>query len=668
MFALTRLTEGLCIAFACLLSAFVLGAAFLEGPERSDEPRVAEHVMLRIICSCAVGFSLYGCGVFVLGLFGLLQAPYLAAMFLVLFLAGCAIRRTSPFSLEYWRRTGAGLLRCWDGPLIATLYVMLALSVPAVIVNGYGYDAVNYHLVYAYEWARSGRLVIDPFLQFPFYASNMLLLYAVLFVLKAKLFIIFLVWSMNVLAGLGVCAGVRLALRNKVPEYWSATVAIAAVCAVMFSPAYLRYLITAYVDTTIGAFAFFFVVCLQLAAIERRPRWLYAAAIVGGFFLGIKSSVLILAPVILICMLFISVKLRISRQTALAVASLFFIVASPWYIRNAVLAGDPIPPTFNIALHHHDGLMTNGEWASLQADFRHVPSRDQILTVPLRAFNSPTADDFRDDGTNALLFLIYLPGIALAWLAFRQKSKDTIVILYAFYSAALVAYWLFTSTLLRYADIFFPTLALAVFTIVAPGLPRRPWVGPVLAAIAILTVVPSPAAFQSMPQGTAAYSRFFNGNYRYFISTYTDDTLYLRSFAPGYLAEEFTSKTIFDDNLPRVVYVFGPNVRYYFTLHDIHAIGGWVGPASYFRLIRAVDTRQAADFLKSLDVSAVLISVAHSPGGLADALEDQLGRAGFCDILLDANHVLSAALTPDECKSAKRAAVFGMRVATVGGT
>ena len=51
---------------------------------------------------------------------------------------------------------------------------------------------------------------------------------------------------------------------------------------------------------------------------------------------------------------------RNARRGAVAgILAVLCAVSAPWYVRNLVLAGDPIAPTLNIALYGSDGLWKN---------------------------------------------------------------------------------------------------------------------------------------------------------------------------------------------------------------------------------------------------------------------------------------------------------------------
>ena len=69
-----------------------------------------------------------------------------------------------------------------------------------------GGDPVSYHLAYAADWANAGRIYVDPFLRFPYYANNFLLFDSAFFILKLGDYCHFLTWLCGLLTCLGVLA------------------------------------------------------------------------------------------------------------------------------------------------------------------------------------------------------------------------------------------------------------------------------------------------------------------------------------------------------------------------------------------------------------------------------------------------------------------------------
>ncbi|HEY4661887.1 MAG TPA: hypothetical protein VIG91_10325, partial [Terriglobales bacterium] len=93
----------------------------------------------------------------------------------------------------------------WTLPACSIYVVFLALAIPAIVPPTRG-DAVSYHFAYAADWANAGRIYVDPFLRFPYYANNFLSFDSAFFILKLGDYCHFLTWLCGLLTCLGVLA------------------------------------------------------------------------------------------------------------------------------------------------------------------------------------------------------------------------------------------------------------------------------------------------------------------------------------------------------------------------------------------------------------------------------------------------------------------------------
>jgi hypothetical protein len=628
MFALMRLAEGLVIAHGVLLAAFLAGSSVF--PPAKNSPVSPGQSMLRFVCTCAAGFALCGGAFFFLALLGLLSAPFLIAAFAAIVLAASLARHESVLASEFWRIRLRALAAPWDFPALLLYGLILIVAVPAVLPNISG-DPINYQLAYPEEWARAGRLVIDPFLRFPVYASNFNLFFAALFVFHGEAFVNFVTWATVFLTACGICASIRVALDST--PVWGSIVGIALTLAVVLSPPYLRWVPTAYIDIPIGAFALMPVLCIQLALRERRLQWLTNAALLAGFLLGMKGSFLLLLPLFALALFLALRAVEGTRRQRFGILLLLFVCAAPWYLRNVALAGDPAPPVLNLAFYGSDGFLTQSEWDAYASDLATTRTPAGLVSIPFRAFLDAGSRDFREYGVTALIFLLYFP-TAIRMIRFSLHTRDDpAAVLSVLVLTGYVVYWEATSTLLRYSSLFYPLLAVCVAWVFAPlvsslalkpKLGRFAWPGAALAAIAL--VVPSP--------GTKPfYMNLYYNDYKYLPASYTNDEDYMRRFGAGYVDAEFAADAVMRKGVTGRVYVLGGDHFYYFRRHGIISVGDWGGPAGFFRLAAAIDAHQALPFLSSLGVNAVLIeTVGGKPGGLGIPLERQLRAGGFCEL------------------------------------
>lgn len=628
MYALIRGAEGLLIAHVCLALFFLVGSSIFPW---CDRRRAAEllpsELMMRVVATCGLGAAACGYVAFVLGAVGALYPAVFFTATIAISLLVAVRFGASPVSVAFWRARFNVLGSCWDVSSLLVYYLMIAVSLPAIVGNFGGSDPVAYHLVYAYEWQHSGRLVIDPFLRLPFYASNFVLLFSVLMSIGASLFVNFLSWATALVAALGVSATVRVVLNGRVASRYAAIAAVTLTAAVILSAAQLRWMDTAYIDTPIGAFALLSLVAVLVAIQdEEKGNWLAAGAAIGGFLIGMKGSFIALVPVYVVVLLTASRFARQTRRTMLLVVTLLVLCGSPWYVRNVILAGDPTPPVVNIARYGADGLMTRDEWAMNQRDLSTPKTPASILTLPVRAYFHARDRDFREYGVTALMLLLYIPMlIAIAAFALG-KRLGAMAVISAIFVALLAAYWELTSSLLRYAALVYPALAVAVAATVAPLLPQRKWAGPLVAIGAIALMIPSPGAGDFLHQILMQS--------RYLPASYSDDRSYLTRLSPDYAEVQFTSDLMKRYGIDGKVYTLGPRVDYNFLQNGIASIGDWMGPGGYFRLYRAVDARRSADYLKRLNVTAVLIDPKKAIPPLAVPLEEQLGDGGYCKIVI----------------------------------
>lgn len=626
MFALMRASEGLLTAHLGLLCSFLVGAALFPWCDWDDARRLdAAQTMLRVIATTGFGLAIFGFAAFALASAGAFKPwiyfPFVAA----LSVGGSCLWKQKPLSARYWRGRWAALSGCWDLGALIVYYVLVVLAFPAIIGNLGGSDAVGYHLVYGYEWAKTGHLVIDPFLRLPFYASNFILLFAVLMSMHLDMLANFLSWATALLTALGVYSASRIALGNRLSPLEAAISATALALSVVFSAAYLRWMDTAYIDTAIGAFALFALLCVVIALAERRYQWLAVGALTAGFLMGMKGSFFVLGPVFLLVLVIALRQLKPGLRATCVVLALLVVSAAPWYARNLVLAGDIAPPAFNVALFGRDGLMTKGEWQQNQADLSTPKTPIAVAALPARAFFRAQNRVFREYGVTGLMLLLYVPILAVVVLFAIGRPIDGPLLISAVYVTLLVGYWVATSSLLRYATLFYPSLAVALALTIATILPVRRFTGLIATVVCALTLIPG-------PDTANFYHETFSSHFRYLADAYKSDDYYLDRFSPDYRESRFVAALMKDSKQTGRVYMLGPRVQYNFAADGIQAIGDWMGPAGFFRLYRAVDARKGAAFMRELDVDAVLITPDKVLGGLGVPLERQLRSGGYCEV------------------------------------
>jgi hypothetical protein len=630
--ALTHFVLGLAIAHATLLIFFLIGSAAFPWFSPADGNERAARTMMRVTCTAGLGAAIVGLLLFALGTLGLLTISGIALALAFAFAIACAVRRRSPLNATFWRLRARELRRCWNWPLAVIYVALLLVATRAVIPEGTGYsDAIFYHFAYAQDWANAGRLVVDPFMAFIFYANNFVLFYAAWIVLNAAAYLQFLTWSAGLVTALALYAAIEDSGSAR-PAGWRIAIGLLAVVAVVTSAIFLDYSVLGYIDVPIGAMALLSVVAIRLACVERRTGWLVVAAVLSGFLIGMKGSFVVLTPIFAVALVWAGEALGTRRTTLAAILLLLCAVAAPWYVRNWVLAGDPIAPALNIALHGEDGLWKPAEWNGLWQDMATSKSPRAFVTLPARAYLRPTSPDFREYGASGLMLFLYVPAIvAIGALLFRRRLPTALAVP-VFVLTCFVLYWFVSTSLLRYALLFYALLALCMGMLLVELIERRPRLSPLALAVAVVMALP---VFSSLdPNGDFIQNDILSDAHAFL--HYHGEQAFLNANDDGYADAQLTAAWMRRHGYSGNVYVISDNAfDYYFRRDGVLSIGNWTGPAGYFRLLQAVDAGEAAEFLLNLGTQAVFFSPQQLlDAGIEHVLARQLKSAGFHEVPL----------------------------------
>ncbi|HTA40308.1 MAG TPA: hypothetical protein VK760_14590, partial [Candidatus Acidoferrales bacterium] len=606
MLALTHLAQGFAIAHLTLLIFFIVGSAAFPWCDWESDFASASRVMTRVCVTIGLGLSIVGLSLFALGLAGWLTAAGISVTIVLLFAAGCAAWRNSPLRVAFWRTRLRALTRCWSWPLAVVYVGLLAIGSRALIPDATGYsDAIYYHLAYAQDWANAGRLFVDPFLFFPFYANNFVLLFSAWMAFGASTAVHFLTWSIGLVAALAVYAAIDDSDVSNKSTAWRVVIGLLAVAALIVSPIFLDYAVLGYIDVQIGAMALLAVVAIQIAVRDRRPGWLVVSAVIAGFLVGMKASFVLLVPVFAAALVWGGLAIGVKRRLLAGLVLLLCVVSAPWYVRNLALSGDPITPTINFALYGQDGLWKASEWDGLWGDMTTTKRPRAFVSLPVRAYLDPAGPDFREYGASGLILFLFVPPIVALLALLLRRRLPTSLEIPIFVLAIFTLYWFETSSLLRYALLLYPILAVCMATLLLEGIHRWPRLAPGLLLVAIIAALPN---FSSPGQIKEFTRNDVLGDF-HDVLHYKGEQAYLESNDPGYVDEETAVGWMHDHGNAGRVYVISENAfDYYFRREGITSIGSWDGPAGYFRLLQAIDAGEAAEFLGDLQVRAVLLS------------------------------------------------------------
>jgi len=256
----------------------------------------------------------------------------------------------------------------------------------------------------------------------------------------------------------------------------------------------------------------------------------------------------------------------------------------PWYIRNAIEAGDPAPPIFNLYFNHPDPIFSQADARIYVADTITDSRPLHLLLLPFRFFTDPKSQHFREVGVNGMVLLMYAPLLFLiGQLIFRRSWRPTDQLIFLSVATAYLIFPWFFSSLGRYSLHWYPTFAAWVGVIVSQISARADehtnsrlaiWIGRTATAVFCCALI--------WPTPTAGCLRFYRN--------YFTETL----------------------NLPRVLALLVEYLAFYFRQAKIVSVGDYFGPARYKDLLRDVKQGNGLSYLTRLDISVVVVQVRRS--------------------------------------------------------
>jgi hypothetical protein len=598
----------------------------LETGPASDAP-ASGAALVDIVLTTACGMALTGFATFVLGLLHLLY-PVAIPLWLALLGLVFARRADPPWRAAFWRSRVA----VWHAAVSPGALLLYALA----LVYGFasarpdlGSDATSYHVVYPLEWAAAHAIFVDPSLRAPFYATNWALLDVWLLMFGLVDATQTLSWLASLLSLLGiygyVTAGVQRAGHRL--DAVHVVLGLLAAAAVAGSTVFLNASVLALVDVPIGLF--FLAAALALLDVVRARRWDSVAAFVvcGGFFVGMKPSLIAFFPLLAAGAALAVLLLGGSRRRMALTLVALTVCAAPWYAKNLVQAGDPVTPALNIPLRGVDPHWSADDFHGLALDLKAGEATTPLgrLLVPLQSLTEPSSPAFRADGGTMLILLVWLPAMIAAYALFRRGRVDR---LEPFVLAGLVcygvAYWLTTTYQSRYALVFLPALAALVGALAARIALRGPafrW-----AAAALLLACALPTA------QNVASARSIAGGYDDLWAHYLDRESWLRDRAPSYPEVEAISAALRRSGRTdlRVYRAYLEFDRLYFAERGIHVAGDLFGPERYLDFQQAIYEDGIGQLVEREHIGAFLLPAQGNVSLAQQArLRDELAALGF---------------------------------------
>ena len=605
---------GLLVAHLAWLFFFTTGHLLWKRHRSDSQPFQLDT----FVVTSVAGMALSGFGLLLLGFAHLLNPIGLGGLVILDAALFWLLKRDNWLSLTFWKRIVRDFVKSWTLPAVCIYILFLALGIPAILPPTRG-DAVSYHLAYAVDWANAGRIYVDPFLRFPYYANNFLLFDSAFFILKLGALCNFLTWLCGLLTCLGVLAFFsptesqssngfqRRRLFAFLPQFLIPL-------SLALSPVFLQYLNSGYVDVPIGLFVLVSILCVYKTLSHRNFVW--ELIVIAAFCVGMKLTLIGHLPFFVISLLLVSATRLPRRKTALLVFALVAL-SLPWYIRNLLEAHDPTPPMFNLLLDHPDPVFTQGDAAWIYLTGKESSLKDplHLLSLPFQYFLGAGQQPFGREGISAAVLLLYAPAVVLLVLLCSPKPRQvpprfvylSVAVLY------LAIPWFYNPDG-RHALHWYPVLVAWVGVVISFVWCRavrhwdsrmKTWTRIAAGAFCFALIVPSP---------THASVRFYQSYYREtadLADMAGDRKRYLEKNMRGYLATEAVIKTLVSEHKQETHVLVTEGItppHFYFRKNaNIISVGDWFGPARYWDLYSEITEGEGClPYLTRLDLSAVI--------------------------------------------------------------
>ena len=316
-------------------------------------------------------------------------------------------------------------------PLFIGLYLVatLSLSFLLALAPPISFDALLYHLVGPKLYIQEHRIWAVN--SFPlYYPSLMEMLFAWGMLLKGDIVAKLIHYLYGLLAGAAIFLLAKRYLSSKA-GWWSLAL-------VWSMPMVWVLMGWAYADLGLVLYELlaFFALLNWLGSKER--KWLLLSGALSGFAMGVKYTSFVAPLSLALLILYQGVGERQRASSLLRSLFLFalvaLLVASPWYLRNLCLVGNPFYP-FIFGGKHWDHFLSR--WHEQPGTGLGLSWR--IIALPLTV-TLGTQDETFYDGRTGPLILALLPLLFLARLTPRDEKRAVVNYLLFLFLAQFV-FW-----------------------------------------------------------------------------------------------------------------------------------------------------------------------------------------------------------------------------------
>lgn len=294
--------------------------------------------------------------------------------------------------------------------LAAAILIIISFEFILALLPPTARDALIYHLAYPKLYLQHGKIFELPFAFYSYYPMNTELLYlAPLYFGKD-----FLAAYIHMFFGISTAWLIYRYLIGKCNQ----TYALFGSLVFLSTPVVVKLSTIPYADLALGFYSTGAVLSIIKWRDIRASKWLIISALCAGLAAGTKYNGLFVPLILTFIVLHISKDDRPFR-VGLLFFSISVAVASPWYIKNFILTGNPFFPLF---FKIFGGLRIPEQPTVpifLKRQLLYGENRLDIALIPFRVFFQGRDDDMQHfDGVLNPILLLFLP------FAFRNMNRD----------------------------------------------------------------------------------------------------------------------------------------------------------------------------------------------------------------------------------------------------
>jgi len=302
--------------------------------------------------------------------------------------------------------------------ILVGIVVILCAEILLDLTPPISRDALIHHLAIPKLWLLHGGVYEIPWAVYSYYPMNINILYLIPLYFGNDVLPKFIHWSF----GLGIALMIYAYLEKRLGKTWG----FLGILVFISTPLVVRLSTSAYIDLGMV----FFVSASIMAWLTWRQndykgkKWLLISAVCMGLAVGSKYNAMLAWFFVNLALVF-----HLSRDTgksahALKTGALFFaitlIIASPWFVKNLILTGNPVYPLFGGFFNYIHGVVSGtgnsggsdvAGWADNIFQRRAVMFGEnfwEVLLIPVRIFFQGQDDSFRyfDGVLNPILLLM----------------------------------------------------------------------------------------------------------------------------------------------------------------------------------------------------------------------------------------------------------------------